>query len=58
MKHTFRTAEQIQLFNLLTKLVDLGKISEMEKEILLAKSGLNKISHKRYNNGKNVVIDM
>ena len=58
MKDTFKTSEHIQLFSLLTKLVDLGKISEMEKEILLTKSGLNKISHNRYNNGVKVVIDM
>ena len=48
MVNTFKTSEHIQLINLLTKMVEIGKLDEIEKENILTRSGLIKISDREY----------
>jgi len=56
MVNTFKTAEHIQLINLLTKMVKIGKLDEIEKESILTRSGLIKISDREYADAENSSI--
>lgn len=58
MNQDIRTSEHIQLYSILSRLVSLGMIEAIQMEDILAKSGLNKITHNKYNNGKGTIIDM
>jgi len=56
MVNTFKTSEHIQLINLLTKMVKIGKLDEIEKESILTRSGLIKISDREYADAENSSI--
>ena len=56
MVNTFKTSEHIQLINLLTKMVEIGKLDEIEKESILTRSGLIKISDREYADAENSSI--
>jgi len=56
MVNTFKAAEHIQLINLLTKMVKIGKLDEIEKESILTRSGLIKISDREYADAENSSI--
>jgi hypothetical protein len=55
-ENTLCTAEHIELFDLLSKMVSYGQISETEKESLLSKSGLTKIKADQYKDANGAVL--
>ncbi len=56
--NSFNTTEHFNFYNALSKLVKLGEISEQEKEILLAKSGLSKIDDNQYKDESGAILTM
>lgn len=52
----FNTTEHYRFFIALSKLVMLGQITEQEKEVLLAKSGLSKMEDNNYKDESGAIL--